>query len=381
MRRKTNLFYITPEDSEFLTFSNYTDAMTGNFLATDLKLFPSKFLCLNVPSLSYENRSYFIEKLVSRYENKLAYMHDCCIDKNNDAEEMMKPLGWLMDTILDYDSSTKVTFVGQVTEHDYNGIYADTICVIDSQDCTYANITSYEDYSGECEDYSQMSSSYLYGWYNKIDGEKYIGPAEYKDVHPETDKGLYYYYLPKTAYLEIVHPDDWKDITFNVLIPLFDITNISYTANNDVIQDMNGIDLWADTSCIINVPYGIWFAKTPVELKRDGTSWSPAWSLAIGSQFKPFPYSKTPISEVDQSDVTAAFMTFSQALIRQNKLLSEMSKVGNSISYISNRVTALEAAVRDLGTSYNIDCINASMANIKNDLSYMQQEIDSISKN
>ena len=42
MKRKTNLFYLNGPDSKFITFSNYTEALTGNFLSTDTKLFPSR---------------------------------------------------------------------------------------------------------------------------------------------------------------------------------------------------------------------------------------------------------------------------------------------------------------------------------------------------
>lgn len=55
MKRKTNLFYNSnSQDSNFLTFSNYTESLTGNFLATDNKLYPSSFLCLDIPRLYNE---------------------------------------------------------------------------------------------------------------------------------------------------------------------------------------------------------------------------------------------------------------------------------------------------------------------------------------
>ena len=31
MKRRTNIFYNTGNDSKFLTFSNYTEHLTGNF--------------------------------------------------------------------------------------------------------------------------------------------------------------------------------------------------------------------------------------------------------------------------------------------------------------------------------------------------------------
>ena len=37
MKRRTNLFYNSGEDSKFLTFSNYTECLTGAFLSTNTK--------------------------------------------------------------------------------------------------------------------------------------------------------------------------------------------------------------------------------------------------------------------------------------------------------------------------------------------------------
>ena len=52
MKRKTNLFYTNGPDSKFITFSNYTESLTGNFLSTDTKLFPDKFLCLKIYNIN-----------------------------------------------------------------------------------------------------------------------------------------------------------------------------------------------------------------------------------------------------------------------------------------------------------------------------------------
>ena len=141
MKRKTNLFYTSGTDSNFITFSNYTEAMTGNFLATNVKLFPSKFLCLYIPKLNIENRQDFIKQLAAYYENKVAFLRDKCIEHKYNIEEHIKLLGYLLDFIYNYDNSFKINFVGQVAEQDYNGIYADSICVIDASECTYATIT------------------------------------------------------------------------------------------------------------------------------------------------------------------------------------------------------------------------------------------------
>ena len=86
MKRKTNIFYLTGDDSKFITFSNYTESLTGNFLSTDTKLFPSRFLCLNLPNLTNDNKNKLIRFLAAYYENKLAVLRDSYIDKNINLE-------------------------------------------------------------------------------------------------------------------------------------------------------------------------------------------------------------------------------------------------------------------------------------------------------
>ena len=60
MKRKTNLFYKSAsQDSSFLTFSNYTESLTANLMSTDNKIYPSTFLCINMPNLN--SRSFAIK--------------------------------------------------------------------------------------------------------------------------------------------------------------------------------------------------------------------------------------------------------------------------------------------------------------------------------
>ena len=122
MKRKTNLFYNSGPDSKFLTFSNYTEALTGNFLSTNTKLFPSTFLCLNIPSLNKENKQSFINNsLIKYYENKLANLRD----RVN--EDEVFPLSYLIETIMKFDSNASISYIGNITEQDYLGSYTDTI--------------------------------------------------------------------------------------------------------------------------------------------------------------------------------------------------------------------------------------------------------------
>ena len=384
MKRKTNLFYTTGTDSNFLTFSNYTEGLTGNFLATNIKLFPSKFLCLNMPKLSASTKPDLIMSyLAAHYENKIAFLRDACAYSGKNIEKTLKPLSWLIESIYKFDDSTTIEYVGQVTEQDYNGIYADTICVIDSSACSYGTLV--EEIPSEIyeEDYSYESQRYLYGWSYIVDGEEqYTGPGEYENILPKTDVDKKYIYNAKYKEIDIIQPVEPRDIRFNVVIPLFDVINTDYKENTDIIQSMSYIPCDGDYSGILNVPYGIWFSKSSITLSRDNTKWSPAWSLAIGSQFKPFPYSETPISEVNQSARSAAFMTFAQALVRQNRLLSKVSETMNNVNKLSAQVKAMEANIKSIGTSYNIDGLNQEIAELtsymSNALNTMQEEIDEI---
>ena len=67
MKRSTNLFYTVGSDTNFITFSNYGESLTGNFLSVNTKLFPSNFLCLYLPALNYDNRKEVCYKL---FDNK-----------------------------------------------------------------------------------------------------------------------------------------------------------------------------------------------------------------------------------------------------------------------------------------------------------------------
>ena len=76
MKRKTNLFYTDGPDSKFLTFSNYTELLTGNFLSTNTKIYPSRFLCLNIQDL--DKNGFIKDYLIGYYENKLAFLRISC---------------------------------------------------------------------------------------------------------------------------------------------------------------------------------------------------------------------------------------------------------------------------------------------------------------
>ena len=76
MKRKTNLFYTTGPDSKFITFSNYTESLTGNFLSTDTKIFPSRFIALYIKGLNKDTKAALIKYIADYYESKLAVLRD-----------------------------------------------------------------------------------------------------------------------------------------------------------------------------------------------------------------------------------------------------------------------------------------------------------------
>lgn len=155
MKRKTNLFYNNGDDSKFITFSNYTESLTGNFLSTDTKIFPSRFLCLKINGLNKNNKPMLIKYLSSYYENKLAFLRDKYLSENKNVEHNIYPFNYLLEALYkikpvdgklcdennnisvrstisnDDETCFTIEYVSDITEQDYNGTYTDTICIVD----------------------------------------------------------------------------------------------------------------------------------------------------------------------------------------------------------------------------------------------------------
>ena len=100
MKRKTNLFYTTGPDSKFITFSNYTESLTGNFLSTDTKIFPSRFIALYIKGLNKNTKAALIKYLADYYESKLAALRDHFDYNKSDIEKSVPPLNYLLEALL-----------------------------------------------------------------------------------------------------------------------------------------------------------------------------------------------------------------------------------------------------------------------------------------
>ena len=416
MKRKTNLFYTSGPDSKFITFSNYTESLTGNFLSTDTKLFPDKFLCLKIYNINQNNKADFIKYLAVYYENKLATLRDNCINNNELSEKNVLSLAYLLEAILQvcdhrqndssytfnpeklvntnnddnsdnininiennftpfngsngYESEIKnlITYIGDITEQDYNGTYTDTICSINVNNYYIGTIHNNQTIGTITKSYTENELellNILHGWETQ---DIYFN--DYKNAKPLYDikdsvSGTYNYnsYLSDISYTQIINAND--PIEFNIIIPLFSLVNINTSTNNNgLFINNDGVKqiLLSNTSTEnsvlcerYNVPLGIWINtiddgqnESFITLKKDNEMNAyPSWSLLISSQFKPFPYSlDNKFNNESQNGIMTAYPTFAETLSKINDVLDRFSTMNMQMLEINNRITKLEQQIK-----------------------------------
>ena len=219
MKRKTNLFYTTGPDSKFITFSNYTESLTGNFLSTDTKIFPSRFIALYVKGLNKDTKAALIKYLADYYESKLAVLRDHFDYNKSDIEKSVPPLNYLLEALLrikeikpnevvathsitnnsyvnfvdnetetsklvSYSNVIKFKYISDITEQDYNGTFTDTICNIDLRKFAYiSSIELTDDFDNNVVQFDKPNT--LYGWDSNI-------PEEYTNEKtiPDSIQGI-----------------------------------------------------------------------------------------------------------------------------------------------------------------------------------------------
>ena len=422
--RKTNLLYSTyiGEENSFLTFSNYTEAMTGNHLSVNTKMFPSTFLCAYI-NVRPDNIGSFINTVVGKYENKLAFLRDTFTkDSNISAEDNIYPLEYLINTLKDFDKEFSINYVGQVTEQDYNGTFCDTMCIISTEDnggnATISDVAEAKK-TVKTVDYNN-SYTYLYGWssYDATNGSYiYNGPSIYSDVKPLFDKlsdnndnnknnennsyNNSYIYVSSYGHDKLIFTPDTKakSIEFNCIIPLFDIVNVdpksnesnitessdtelSDTESSDVEQSKPSNILEVDlTSSTCNVPMGIWFSQSfnKITLQRDETSgfW-PSWSLVLSSQFKPFPKSPHLQSDTQNVSSTDAFGTFAQILVEQARLTDEHTDIAVNVQALSNRISDVESKINNISTNMSLDALQNKIDQIDTKLASLTESLEKV---
>ena len=405
--RKTNLLYSTyiGEENSFLTFSNYTEAMTGNHLSVNTKMFPSTFLCAYI-NVSEENIGSFINTIVGKYENKLAFLRDTFTkDSNISAEDNIYPLEYLINTLKDFDNEFSINYVGQVTEQDYNGTFCDTMCIISTEDNGGKAIPNPVNGVKKTVDYNN-NSTYLYGWssYDATSSSYiYNGPSIYKDVKPlfDNDKNNSYMYVSSYEHDKLIFTPDTKakSIEFNCIIPLFDIVNVDHKSNESNITESSDTELPDTespdaeqskpsntlevdlTSSTCNVPMGIWFSQKfkKITLQRDETSgfW-PSWSLVLSSQFKPFPKSPHLQSDTQNISSTDAFGTFAQILVEQARLTDEHTDIAVNVQALSNRISDVESKINNISTNMSLDALQNKIDQIDTKLASLTESLEKV---
>lgn len=411
--RKTNLLYSTyiGEENSFLTFSNYTEAMTGNHLSVNTKMFPSTFLCAYI-NVTPDNIGSFINTIVGKYENKLAFLRDTFTkDSNISAEDNIYPLEYLINTLKDFDNGFSINYVGQVTEQDYNGTFCDTMCIISTEDNGGKATPNPVDVAKKTVDYNN-SYDYLYGWSSYDESNKeyiYNGPSIYEHVKPLFDKlsdndnneDNSYIYVSSYKYDKLIFTPDTKakSIEFNCIIPLFDIVNVDPKSNesnitepsNTELSDTKPSDTEASkqlnsievdlTSSTCNVPMGIWFSQgfKKITLQRDETSgfW-PSWSLVLSSQFKPFPKSPHLQSDTQNVSSTDAFGTFAQILVEQARLTDEHTDIAVNVQALSNRISDVESRINNISTNKSLDALRNKVDQIDTKLASLTESLEKV---
>ena len=450
MKRKTNLFYTSGPDSKFITFSNYTESLTGNFLSLETKLFPDKFLCLKINGLNSSTKSKFIKYLATYYENKLAILRDNNIKLNVNVESNILPLGYLIEAIIricdineDYSwslnanrltylidagldrdftlteedaerqetsfqditaaSSSLITYIGEVTEQDYNGTYTDTICSIDLNAYNEGEIIVKSNDDSTILSASTTEVDHLYGWEN----DNMIF-EDYNEVKPIFDKfnsndqnGTYYYNASidtmstnsssSASRSNIISRiklkridqnaayNNNKVLEFNIIIPLYSLVNKNISHENwnvyseDASKSYKYIDLCNEETVsvggnyIYNVPLGMWIhgdkdEDTFIRLEKDqNLNLYPSWSLLISSQFKPFPYSNKLAETNGSKSMLDAHATYAEVLSKINNLLDEFNSFNVHINNLENKIAVMESNIKNIATDNNISDINEKL--------------------
>jgi len=286
MKRKTNLFYLEGQDSKFITFSNYAESLTGNFLSTDTKLFPSRFICLKlyhknnngniVAGITNESKQHLIKYIASYYESKLAVLRDYYINNVENVEHNVLPLNYLLeclfkiteisdegikisestdikDLLEEYDGDLKklrtdyveLVYISDITEQDYKGTYADTICSIDLNNY---HTVKYVSFNNDNDDNvvtfnlfkdDENNKGYLYGWNNNI-------PENYSTLSsiPDLVDGMECASIIND--MNNSNDDDLKDIIINTLFNddaiLIKFENDKYkVSNQEDIEILNSL--------------------------------------------------------------------------------------------------------------------------------------------
>lgn len=386
--RKTNLFYIEDNKSNFLTFSNYGEYLTGVCLSTNHKIFPASFICLDLPFNETHTLDEFKKFLMCYYENKLAWIRDQFDIQDRKFEDSRQELNYLLEAIyLFFDNNTiDIKYFGDIVEHDYNGTYNDSICIVDFNKIKKSNI-SYIDIRNNVYNKQNLN---LYNWNDELDINIFHAITDI-DIYIEDNPN--YSYENSDVYIENnfinfedlenteTQYNDKTEISFNCIIPLFDVINVSIEENTDNINED-----FDENNKYKRIPYGIWFSSEKsdntlnnITLYKNNDNISQSWSLVISSKFAPYPLGvkidDNNIDNIEKYTYAELLSKNSELLEKYNDLtekyfdiLSEMSLLKNKINNLeqlgSNSVYSLIDEVNDKLYKYDVT-FNSTIKELK----------------
>lgn len=383
--RKTNLFYLKDNTSNFLTFSNYGEYLTGVVLSTNHKIYPSSFICLNL-DFDEEDKSIiqFKQFLMRYYENKLAWLRDQ-YDKENHKWEEISELNLLFQAIyLFFDKKIPdIQYFGDIVEHDYTGTYSDSICIVDFKRYRNIELSLLNNDNIGCN----TSTNDLYGWDVSLEiSDEGNDEDIYKAIVDNNGDNNKLYNYDEIFDINILEsPSIPPQIKFNCVIPLFDINDLNYSENNYQINEENLNIVQEDI--YQHIPYGIWLTKdkdTFIELNQNSDNISQSWSLVISSKFSPYPYGlkindKLKIDNDQQLIKHVEQYTYSELLAKQSEILNVFNQLITNFNDLSNKVNAIEKTMHEIN-ALDIDNIklllNSTQVEINNKMNNLKTEID-----
>ena len=382
--RKTNLFYLTENKSNFLTFSNYGEYLTGVCLSTNHKIFPSSFICLDLPFNANKTLDDFKKFLMCYYENKLAWLRDDN-DANDNKQEDLNIHGELLNYLLESiciffgnDDVADIKYYGDIVEHDYNGTYNDSICIVDFN--RFKQFTMINNHIGNYS-YSYNADDLLHNW----TAEELDEPLHYQPIYDNTNNdNVKYNYenfikFNNDGTSELLKP---YEISFNCIISLFDVINVSIEENTDIINES-----FEDDDRYKRIPYGIWFASEKenntlnnIELHKENDNISQSWSLVISSKFAPFPFgikiNDNTINDIEKYTYAELLAKNSELLNLYTNLLQQITKLSSDINILNNKILNIEALYPN--NSYSIlDNVNALLTQSE---AYVNEKVNNLEK-
>ena len=409
--RKTNLFYLKGNDTKFLTFSNYGEYLTGVCLSTNHKIWPSSFLCLNLP---FDNTEYnslpindyndgigsfdilpysytvknFKHFLMCYYENKLAVLRDIYEDDQNKKQEDIhgdenKLLKYLLEAIslffnnLDLDSGV-IQYFGDIVEHDYNGSYNDSICIVDFNRIKAFNVTKK---NPNKEILCYETDQPLHNWNNELNNvdDNLFAITDTKDNKYHEQNFIDIEIGDKSNSTVNLNPDQ---ITFNCVIPLFDIIDQNFLESYDNIdEDVEPNNIYK------YIPYGIWFSSnndkiSNIKLNKENDNISQSWSLVVCSKFAPYPYGIKIEDNNNDLNRKVETYTYAELLANHSRLLSDYNNLKNDYNVLLSKINNLNDSVNNILQLYpeisSINIIDRVNEKLQENNLYVHQEIEDL---